>query len=341
MAACERCWSEARMRGIDYYEVMAEKQAPGGRICTPEEQCGDLHVLCVDGDTRCRCGARTAVVGESAEPHREKQDASSGSSRSAQAHEDMLALADEALRLKQALCEEILRDAAPSPAPPASSGAPAETPAVELAGAAASSGAPAEVGDFTLPLRLDEDPRVDGADQIVDAKGLAVCFMSTSSSAGPDYGNPMGRLIVALVNAHRAQPAETPSETPRFTALEVLKWCVSRLSIGGADNRLTHTQRCIDYDPAGKELEQENAVTKNWAHDAVSKAEAREQVTREKVDELRTWLETAVDIIDEIESLGMQSLTPKAHAEVAEMRKVLHESADLPDAGKLARRRRR
>jgi hypothetical protein len=63
MAACERCWTDSRMRALThdgaYYAEMADKEARG-IVCTPEEQCGDLHVLCLDNDTRCRCGKRTA-----------------------------------------------------------------------------------------------------------------------------------------------------------------------------------------------------------------------------------------------------------------------------------------
>lgn len=66
MAACEKCWNEARRRHFDrgecdsvtdaYYRVMAEVE-DAGQVCTPAEQCGDLHVIV---DESCRCGLRAA-----------------------------------------------------------------------------------------------------------------------------------------------------------------------------------------------------------------------------------------------------------------------------------------
>jgi len=59
MAICEKCWSEASARAANlggnsvmhYDEIIEEKkQAP----CSPEEQCGDLHVI--TSDHGCRCG---------------------------------------------------------------------------------------------------------------------------------------------------------------------------------------------------------------------------------------------------------------------------------------------
>ncbi len=65
MAACEKCWSDAYLHSamrvtfqVDEYQRLVREREANGIVCTPEEQCGDLHVLCVDGDTRCRCGAR-------------------------------------------------------------------------------------------------------------------------------------------------------------------------------------------------------------------------------------------------------------------------------------------
>lgn len=64
MAACERCWAEYRglqatgVFSVSYEEILAYRHPP----CTPEEQCGDLHILCVDNNTRCRCGKVVAAV---------------------------------------------------------------------------------------------------------------------------------------------------------------------------------------------------------------------------------------------------------------------------------------
>jgi hypothetical protein len=44
---------------LEYRHVLRENEVKNSGPCTPEEQCGDLHVLCVDNDTRCRCGKRT------------------------------------------------------------------------------------------------------------------------------------------------------------------------------------------------------------------------------------------------------------------------------------------
>ncbi len=61
MAACERCWNDAKMRGLTYAFVVEERNE-SGEVCTPKDQCGELHVLCVDNDTKCRCGLRVAPV---------------------------------------------------------------------------------------------------------------------------------------------------------------------------------------------------------------------------------------------------------------------------------------
>lgn len=65
MTGCEKCWTEAGRRlcvlGGDqtshYLDILTERVATP---CTPEEQCGDLHVLLHkdDGSQRCRCGKR-------------------------------------------------------------------------------------------------------------------------------------------------------------------------------------------------------------------------------------------------------------------------------------------
>lgn len=62
MAACERCWREFSRRSltdsrITYRDVLREQEATG-RVCTPEEQCGDLHIVIkwTDRPDQCRCG---------------------------------------------------------------------------------------------------------------------------------------------------------------------------------------------------------------------------------------------------------------------------------------------
>jgi len=62
MAACERCWSIYSRRAawdddLTYSEVVAEEERRRG-VCSPEEQCGDMHLVLdlKDGSRRCRCG---------------------------------------------------------------------------------------------------------------------------------------------------------------------------------------------------------------------------------------------------------------------------------------------
>lgn len=69
MAACERCWAEYRWRqweerDLTYSMVVAQREARLG-ACTPEEQCGDLHLVIKWTDGRpdqCRCGKVVAVA---------------------------------------------------------------------------------------------------------------------------------------------------------------------------------------------------------------------------------------------------------------------------------------
>jgi hypothetical protein len=64
--ACERCWAEYNRRqllgehDLTYSEVVAQREERGG-ACSPEEQCGETHLLLdwKDGSRRCRCGARS------------------------------------------------------------------------------------------------------------------------------------------------------------------------------------------------------------------------------------------------------------------------------------------
>lgn len=65
MAACERCWREYQFRLLmgcktTYSAIVAERDRTGG--CTPEEQCGELHLVCVKDERgpRCRCGLKRA-----------------------------------------------------------------------------------------------------------------------------------------------------------------------------------------------------------------------------------------------------------------------------------------
>lgn len=74
MAACERCWAEFSRRSFDrpsltYSDVVAQTEE-SGYVCTPREQCGDLHLVLdmKDGGRRCRCGQ---VVERTAAPAKE------------------------------------------------------------------------------------------------------------------------------------------------------------------------------------------------------------------------------------------------------------------------------
>lgn len=68
MTACERCWSDYRMRSLfepnlTYSEVVAQNEAARG-ACSPAEQCGEMHLILEwkDGGRRCRCGERVERV---------------------------------------------------------------------------------------------------------------------------------------------------------------------------------------------------------------------------------------------------------------------------------------
>jgi hypothetical protein len=74
MAACERCWAEFSRRSLyegslTYSEVVAQTEA-SGRVCTPAEQCGDLHITLEmkDGGKRCRCGMVVERAAEGRKP---------------------------------------------------------------------------------------------------------------------------------------------------------------------------------------------------------------------------------------------------------------------------------
>ncbi len=60
MPGCERCWGDAytssQLRGtsqVDVYRALVNE-----RDCTPEEQCGDAHIVIpwMDGSWHCICG---------------------------------------------------------------------------------------------------------------------------------------------------------------------------------------------------------------------------------------------------------------------------------------------
>lgn len=65
MPVCERCWAEYQYRqrfedvSLTYSEVVAQREAEHG-ACSPEEQCGEMHLVLdwKDGGRRCRCGKR-------------------------------------------------------------------------------------------------------------------------------------------------------------------------------------------------------------------------------------------------------------------------------------------
>lgn len=64
MTACERCWAEYTRRtwglhnhGLTYADVVREREEEHGP-CSPEEQCGEMHLVLdwQDGTRHCRCG---------------------------------------------------------------------------------------------------------------------------------------------------------------------------------------------------------------------------------------------------------------------------------------------
>ncbi len=68
MPGCEKCWSEAGIRATsgsawktktDHYHDILDEHKAAGVTCTPEEQCGELHVIELGGALRCRCGKVT------------------------------------------------------------------------------------------------------------------------------------------------------------------------------------------------------------------------------------------------------------------------------------------
>ena len=69
MAACEKCWNDAYNKSYgshtdqatEYQKLIKErKDTP----CSPEEQCGEMHLILEykDGTKHCRCGKKTATT---------------------------------------------------------------------------------------------------------------------------------------------------------------------------------------------------------------------------------------------------------------------------------------
>lgn len=61
MAACEKCWADAAFLAFNSNVDQATIYSGlvDNRTCSPAEQCGELHVVCVelsDGTESCRCG---------------------------------------------------------------------------------------------------------------------------------------------------------------------------------------------------------------------------------------------------------------------------------------------
>lgn len=65
MASCEKCWSDANFLAFNsnvdqatIYRSLIEEREKEGRVCTPEQQCGEMHLVLdmKDGTRRCRCG---------------------------------------------------------------------------------------------------------------------------------------------------------------------------------------------------------------------------------------------------------------------------------------------
>ncbi len=78
MPACERCWSIYSRRVmydefLTYADVVAEEESERGP-CSPEEQCGEMHLVLdfKDGSRRCRCGKVVEGGATMAEPYTRK-----------------------------------------------------------------------------------------------------------------------------------------------------------------------------------------------------------------------------------------------------------------------------
>ncbi len=65
MAACEKCWADAGMiamltNGSIAWEYERLSQERKDHPCSPEQQCGDLHVA--DANGNCRCGKISRAI---------------------------------------------------------------------------------------------------------------------------------------------------------------------------------------------------------------------------------------------------------------------------------------
>ena len=64
MASCEKCWSDAGFLAFNsnvdqatIYRSLVEERAKEGHVCTPAEQCGEMHLVLEwqDSEPMCRC----------------------------------------------------------------------------------------------------------------------------------------------------------------------------------------------------------------------------------------------------------------------------------------------
>jgi hypothetical protein len=64
MPACEKCWSDAAFLAFNsnadqatIYASLVNEREKTGNPCTPEQQCGELHVVVewADSEPMCRC----------------------------------------------------------------------------------------------------------------------------------------------------------------------------------------------------------------------------------------------------------------------------------------------
>lgn len=75
-----------------------------------------------------------------------------------------------------------------------------------------------------LPWRVDEDWRIDGADQIIDATGLTICFMATPIYAHDDDG----KFIIDACNNYETLQSEVATLCEERN--ERLKECIDKIN---------------------------------------------------------------------------------------------------------------
>jgi hypothetical protein len=56
---CEKCWSDAGGDSVKY-GILVNARNMSGATCSPEQQCGDRHLI-APGASACRCGKRVAA----------------------------------------------------------------------------------------------------------------------------------------------------------------------------------------------------------------------------------------------------------------------------------------